>query len=97
MLGYDRRGVGMVVLDAVEGQSQTRGIVAAHIVRVQITDSDHRLDLEDLFQVLDRFGIKFKGFKVEKISNMLARIGQPVSAKTKGALQSSSAADNRRQ
>ena len=51
MFGHDRYGMGMVMLDAVQGQRELFGIAAAQVIGMQIAGHGLGFDFKDPLQV----------------------------------------------
>jgi hypothetical protein len=84
MFRHDRNGVGMMMLDLIEGQFTFHGISAAHVVRVYIADNHIRFESKDFLQVLYGFPIELIGCKVIQITNVLAGENVVATAKAEG-------------
>jgi hypothetical protein len=84
MFRHDGNGVGMMMLDLIEGQFAFQCVSAAHVVRVYIADNHIRFELKDLLQVFYGFPIELKRCKVIQITNVLAGENVVATAQAEG-------------
>jgi len=85
VLGHHRHRMGVMMLDAVQGEVQFFGVAAAEIVGVEVAGDDLRRYLEDLAQMPDRFGVEGQRFEVEQITDMLAENDGAIPSQAEGA------------